>query len=146
MSYSHFFAQMLAIIFLGSPVSYRIFFSAWRLLPSSDATLTLAQLLSQLIKPPITWKCTSKSSISARTLFIYICISSIGLFFHLVDAFVHCKIDSYVHQNASAFIDLDVSVYLMYAYRCIYSCRFICSPRCIFPYRCISSFRKILFI
>ena len=81
-------------------------------------------------------------------LFIYICISSIGLFFHLVDAFVHCKIDSYVHQNASAFIDLDVSVYLMYAYRCIYSCRFICSPRCIFlfPYRCISSFRKILFI
>ena len=40
----------------------------------------------------------------------YICISSIGLFFHLVDAFVHCKIDSYVHQNASAFIDLDVSV------------------------------------
>ena len=141
-----FFAQMLAIIFLGSPASYRIFFSAWRLLPSSDATLTLAQLLSQLIKPPITWKCTSKSSISARTLFIYICISSIGLFFHLVDAFVHCKIDSYVHQNASAFIDLDVSVYLMYAYRCIYSCRFICSPRCIFPYRCISSFRKILFI
>ena len=157
-----FFAKMLAIIFLGSPVSYRIFFSAWRLLPSSDAMCNFDLGVTLVSVDQTTYHLYVKIYFKKlylcpnSNLFIYICISSIGLFFSFSRCIDHCKIDSYVHQNASAFIYLDVSVdldafvdlyeYVLFSYRCICLYRFVCSPRCIYPYRCIISFRKILFI
>ena len=160
MSYSHFFCTNACYNFLGKPCIIQNFFLGMKIIAklrcNFDFSATLVSVDQTTYHLYVKIYFEKLYLCPSSNLFIYICISSIGLFFHLVDAFVHCKIDSYVHQNASAFIDLDVSVDLdafvdlyesvLFSNRYICSCRFICSPRCIFPYRCISSFRKILFI